>query len=461
MIASSRGMNGVNMKRKLFRTVALALLGVLLSISLVSCMDAPKSAYDVAVDNGFVGTEEQWLASLKGQDLDIMDIYEAAVENGAYTGGDFLTFLTDFLKLDSEMIADAIVKYQEKDTSHVSALPLLSSVSIVCPGSLISGGGKTGSGVILSLEKNAGDAYIITNYHVVMQQNTVNSAPHSAIYVYLYGDAQNTQNAISARYIGGSYSYDIAVLRITDSDRLRDSAAVPVHVEDSETVVAGADAIAIGNAAGLGISVTRGIVSIDSKLVNVAEKAIYQRLIQIDTPVNEGNSGGGLFNSSGKLIGIVSAKMSEDGVENIGYAIPSNIAIRAANRIIKDFESVNTGFTVNPVSLKVARLGIEMSVSGAHAVYDIDRDVTYLTETVEIASVSLGSLAKANGLRAGDILVSIDVDGTTIPIVRDFSFRDALLLCNVNSTVTVTFTRNGVLQSVSFKTPTSEFSTIA
>ncbi len=448
------------MKHHIMKVFSLVLLLTIALLSLVSCFDEPKSAYDVAVSNGFVGTEEQWLASLKGQDLDIMDIYETAVANGAYSGnGDFLTFLTDYLKLDSDMIAKAILEYQAKDTSQVTALPLLSSVSIVCPGSIANGGGTTGSGVILSLEKNAGDAYILTNYHVVMQKNAANASPYERIYTYLYGDTQTAQNAITAHYIGGSYSYDLAVLRISGSDRLRTSSAVPTAIADSETVVAGADAIAIGNGAGLGISVTRGIVSIDSKLVQVSNGQATQRLIQIDTPVNEGNSGGGLFNSSGKLIGIVSAKMAEDGVENIGYAIPSNIAIRAAKRIISDFEAVGSTAFINPVSLKVVQLGVEMEVSDAHAAYDIEHQVTYLTETVKVKSVTLGSLAKANGLLVGDILKSIDVDGTTIEVRRDFSFRDALMLCEPGSTVTITVMRDNLLKTITFKTPVSEFTT--
>ncbi len=437
------------MKHTVIKVISLLLLITMLSIPMVACFDEPMSAYDVAVKNGFVGTEEQWLASLKGQDLDIMEIYEAAVRDGSYTGdGDFLTFLTDYLHLDSEKIAEAILASQEKDTSYITALPLLSSVSIECTTNRSS---AVGSGVFLSVEKNSGDAYILTNYHVVMQQNLPNAAAHSTIRVFLYGDREDASNVINARYIGGSYDYDLAVLRVKSSERIKSSSVVPVRVADSDRVVAGADAIAIGNGAGLGISVTRGIVSIESKQVRVSQDSeATQRLMQIDTPVNEGNSGGGLFNANGELIGIVSAKVEEEFVENIGYAIPSNIAVRLANRIITEFEATGgaSSLLMNPVTLRKMELGIDVATVNTHAVYDLEREVTYITETVKVASVVLGSAAKTMGLQTGDIIQSVEVDGTLIEVTRDFSLRDALLLCNVGSQLTITVERGGAVRAL-------------
>ncbi len=441
------------MKQKL-RIWGLLLSVLLIVMLLISCGEEPKSAYDVAVENGYVGTEEQWLASLKGQDLDIMDIYAAAIADGKYTGdGDFLSFLEEYLHLDSEMIAEAILKYQDKDTSRITALPLLGSVSIQCSSSSIGTGGGTsaGSGVILDIDKTGGDAYILTNYHVVMRSNSANASPHSAISVFLYGDKVAAASAIQAKYIGGSFNYDIAVLKVTNSDKIRSSNALPVSVGNSDDIVTGADAIAIGNGAGLGISVTRGIVSIDSKMVRVTAEGESQRLLQIDTPVNEGNSGGGLFDSDGKLIGIVSAKMEEENVENIGYAIPSNIAVRAAKRIIADFEKLNNNtYLITPTSLNVVRLGIEMTASDAYASYDMERGVTYITETVTVSKVEYGSLAATAGFRAGDVIKTITVDGTEIEVLRDFTFRDALLLCNTASKVTVKIMRGETAHTLTF-----------
>ncbi len=435
------------MKHSIIRISSLLLLLALLSLSLVACFGEPESAYDLAVKHGFVGTEEQWLASLKGQDLDIMDIYEKAVADGAYTGdGDFLSFLTEYLKLDSEEVAAAILASQSKDTSYSVALPLLSSVSIECASSTV--GGKlsaVGSGVLLSIEKNTGDAYILTNYHVVMQQNLAGSQVHSSIQVFLYGDSRTASNVINAKYIGGSYDLDLAVLRVRNSDRIRNSSVVPISVADSDGVVAGTDAIAIGNAAGLGISVTRGIVSIDSKKVRLhSDDADTQRLIQIDTPVNEGNSGGGLFNADGKLIGLVSAKVADKDLENIGYAIPSNIAVRAAQRIIKDFEASGgaSSSLVNPVPLRYVYLGAQTVTEDTHAVYDIERNITYITEKVKISGIALNSAAKSLGLQTGDIVKSVNVDGTELAITRDFTFHDAMMLCNIGSTLSITVERS-------------------
>ncbi len=453
------------MKTFSVKLLSLLLISVMLCFALVSCGEDPKSAYDIAVDNGYVGTEEQWLASLKGQDLDIMDIYEAAIADGAYTGdGDFLSFLTEYLKLDPEEVAAAILESQMKDTSSIVALPLLSSVVIECSSSSLSGRtAAAGSGVLLSIEKNTGDAYILTNYHVVMQENKANSAVHSAIHVYLYGDDNSAENLINARYIGGSYTYDLAVLRVRGSERIKKSSVVPVSIADSNSVVAGADAIAIGNGAGLGISVTRGIVSIESMQVKLhANSADTQRLIQIDTPVNEGNSGGGLFNAEGKLIGIVSAKLDEESVENIGYAIPSNIAVRAAMRIIKDFEatgSANSSLII-PVDLKYLHLGVTIHTEDAHAEYDMERDVTYITEKVKVDTVALNSVAKSMGIRSGDIIKSIQVDDTLISVTRDFTVRDALMLCNSGSSLTITVMRNNTEQTLTYKVVATDLKTV-
>ncbi len=453
------------MKHTGIKILSLLLLITVMSISLISCFEDPKSAYDIAVENGYVGTEEQWLASLKGQDLDIMDIYAAAVADGNYTGdGDFLTFLTDYLHLDSEAVAEAILAHQAKDTAYITALPLLSSVSVECSSSALGGSNSAvGSGVILSVEKNSGDAYILTNYHVVMQSNAPDATVHNSIQVFLYGDTRSAENVISAKCIGGSYTYDLAVLRVKGSDRIKSSSVVPVIPADSETVVAGTDAIAIGNGAGLGISVTRGIVSIESKNVRIhSDSAATQRLIQIDTPVNEGNSGGGLFNAEGKLIGIVSAKVEEVGVENIGYAIPSNIALRAANRIITDFEAGGGADStlINPVDLRYLHLGIEIYTEDTHAVYDMERGVTYIAETVKVNSVTLNTPAKAMGLTAGDIITTVQVDDRVIPVIRDYSLRDALMLCNIGSVISITVQRGGAEHTLTLTVTASHLKTV-
>ena len=167
--------------KRMTKVLAL-LLTLLLCFSLASCFGTTKdqeviSAYDIAVQNGYTGDESSWLASLKGKDLSLSDVYEAAKQEGFE--GDLLAFLKEYLSYDDGDLAEAGVTPASAGISS----SLLASVSVTCTfdyqvsygyGWPYGGGGTTtktatqsGSGIIYSLDKSAGYAYIITNYHVV------------------------------------------------------------------------------------------------------------------------------------------------------------------------------------------------------------------------------------------------------------------------------------------------------
>ena len=443
------------MKQRLSLLLVLLITLCLFSLLLSSCGKEPASAYDIAVKNGFVGTEEEWLASLKGQDLNIYDIYTKAVEEGYE--GDFLSFLTTHLHLDASAVADAIIHYEAKDISKTVAYPLLASVSIQCSSSGLSGDSpkpSAGSGVIYSLDKHAGDAFIITNQHVVAYtDNSSVRRVHQNLSVFLWGDELTSSNLISATYVGGSETYDIAVLKITGSTHLKNSAAMPISVFNSDKVVMGQTAIAIGNAAGQGISVTTGAVSMDSKLVTLSGDR-EQRLMQIETPINEGNSGGGLFDRDGTLIGIVSSKVDSSGVENMGYAIPSNIAIGVADNLISAYQQAGENASV---TLTVADLGITFETGNTWAEYDSEAGVARICEEVTIDSVALFSPAKNAGLRKGDVIVKMTVDGHEIEISRSFSLLDGCLTCRTGSSVTIEYLRDDVTHTATLTLPSTCF----
>ena len=443
------------------KILALFLI-LLLCFSLASCFGTTKdqeviSAYDIAVKNGYTGDESSWLASLKGKDLSLSDVYEAAKSEGF--DGDLLAFLKEYLSYDDGDLADAGVTPASAGISS----SLLASVSVTCTfdyqvsygyGWPYGGGGTTtktatqsGSGIIYSLDKSAGDAYIITNYHVVyyyagMTENHISDR----IKVYLYG-SENESSGIDATYIGGSMNYDIAVLKITGSEILKSSSAVPVTVADSNYLTVGDTAIAIGNAEGEGISVTRGIVSVDSELIQMTAcdnvSTVSYRLLRVDTAINSGNSGGGLFGEDGRLIGIVNAKISSTSVENIGYAIPSNIAIYVADNII---ETCNGTTVTTP---KKCILGITPGASSSRAYFDPETGTTRIRETVYVTGVSSGRLADGK-LKIGDVLQSIVIADQTYEIDRTFIAIDIMLTCRVGDSVTVNYLRDGVAGSVTF-----------
>ena len=341
------------------------------------------------------------------------------------------------------MVADAILGYEGNDISKAVAHPLLASVSLQCSSSGTSGGDAkpaAGSGVILWLDKNAGDAYILTNQHVVAYTDNVSRRQiHQSISVFLWGYELVASNIIRASYVGGSDTYDLAVLKVEGSSLLKNSNALPISSVNSDTLVMGQTVIAIGNAAGQGISVTTGALSMDSKVVNVGGDR-EQRLLQIEAPVNEGNSGGGLFDEDGNLIGIVSSKVESSGVENMGYAIPSNIAIGVAQNILDAYQA-NGGTT--SVSLKVANLGVTLEKGNTWGAYDEEAGVARIYETVTIDSLTITSPLRQVGLKSGDVITKITIDENEIEVLRSHSFVDACLLIREGSQVSITYQRKG------------------
>ena len=305
-----------------------------------------------------------------------------------------------------------------------------------------------GAGVIYQLDKENGDAYIITNYHVVYYSgaNTEDDICDN-IKVYLYGQ-EYEQYAIYADYIGGSQNYDIAVLRVKGSNVLRESNAVAAEFSDSNDVCVLDTAIAIGNPAAIGISATVGSINVDSENLTMTsidgKGRVTLRVMRIDTAINGGNSGGGLFNDTGKLIGIVNAKISDSSIDNIGYAIPSNVAKNVADNIIYYDKQ-------NPDNDCVYRIliGVSVGIASARTEYDTETGKVHKIEDVKIESVTVGGVSDGK-LVAGDIVRSVVIDGITYEIVRTFNVIDVMLNARATSTVTFNVERNGEMISVNF-----------
>lgn len=209
----------------------------------------------------------------------------------------------------------------EKLTSEqVTALAKQSVVEVVTESVSYEGGifGGTyitsgaGSGVIIS-----GSGHIITNYHVIEGTDAEN------ITVTLY-DGQS----FKAEWVRGDAVTDTAIIKINAETA---NAAV---IGRSDTVQAGQEVIAIGNPLGkLGGSVTKGVISAVEREITVDSQTMT--LLQIDASVNPGNSGGGLFNMYGVLIGIVNAKSVAEDVEGIGFAIPIDTAYGVAEDLMQ------------------------------------------------------------------------------------------------------------------------------
>ena len=332
-----------------------------------------------------------------------------------------------------------------------AAKGLRSAVSVVCEFSQTSSGyrpsistySSCGSGVIYRYDASTGEAFIITNYHVVYDPDS-KSEISDYITVYLYG-AENADQGIQAEYVGGSMYYDIAVLYVPANETLTNTDVAAVEVADSNEIAVGSTAIAVGNPESMGLSVSYGIVSVDSEYIDMTAAdnitAVSFRVMRIDAAVNSGNSGGGLYNQSGELIGIVNAKIAASDVENIGYAIPSTLVCAVADNIIDhcygtDCQTVQRGM-----------LGIMVIAANSGMKYDADTGYISILETVQVYEVIEGGLADGI-LESGDILMSISVNDVQLPITRQYHVIDMMLNVRAGDVIKLTIERNGEVMEV-------------
>lgn len=237
-----------------------------------------------------------------------------------------------------------------------------------------------GSGVIITK-----DGYIVTNHHVVDGANKITVRTK---------DGQEYE----ATLIGKDEKTDLAVIKISGDT------FTPAIFGHSSKLSVGDEAIAIGNPLGeLGGTVTRGIISALDREITIDGKTMT--LLQTDTAINKGNSGGGLFNADGELIGIVNAKSSGTSVEGLGFAIP----IDTAKGVIESL--IANGYVTGRPQLGVSMVDITDEMSAFQS------GVSELG--VYVAKVSENSAAAAAGMQVKDRIIS--VDGTEIQSAAELS----------------------------------------
>ena len=312
-----------------------------------------------------------------------------------------------------------------------------------------------GSGVIYKLDREAGDAYIITNYHVVYNANEINENGFSDnITLTLYGMRQN-QYAIPATVIGGSLTYDIAVLRVDNSEVLKNSMAIPATLGDSEEVRVFDEVIAVGNPDGNGMSATEGAVSVESEalqLLGADKKTIITlRVMRVCAAINNGNSGGGLYDSDGNLIGIVCAKLTGADIDNISYAIPINLAVKIAENILRNCDGDTN------LSVKKAFIGITISPISSGLVTDGNGNLI-IVEQISVNEIQETCIT--DRISVGDIINSVTVDGKKTEVTRNYHFIDSLFDAKVGSTVVINITRGGDNFDLTLVIPESAISVI-
>ena len=265
-----------------------------------------------------------------------------------------------------------------------------------------------GSGVIIS-----SDGYILTCAHVVDGASTI---------TVTIGDKDYT-----ATLVGEDTTSDIAVIKI-DADGL-----TPATVGNSDSLKVGQSVMAVGNPLGeLGGTVTGGMISALNRSVTIqgSNSVNTMSLIQMDASVSPGNSGGGLFNMNGELIGIVNAKSSSSDAEGLGFAIPINDAIKVAQELLEN------GYVTGRPYLGITYLAVEDAQTAAQL--GVNAYGVYVVEVVK------GGPAEKAGLQAGDRIVS--VDGTEIASKDDLG--TLMQKHAAGDTLSITIAREGQMQTV-------------
>lgn len=261
-----------------------------------------------------------------------------------------------------------------------------------------------GSGVILSE-----DGYIITNHHVIEGADSIQVTTSDG-------------TTYDATLVGSDAKSDIGIIKINATGL---NAAT---IGDSSEIQVGDTAVVIGNPLGtLGGTVTNGIISATDRTIKIHNEMMT--LIQTNAAINSGNSGGGLFNGNGDLVGIVNAKdsgMTSSGttIEGLGFAIPINDAMNVAEQLIE-----------NGVVTDRPYLGVVLqTITQASG----DREIgVYITEVVP------GSGAYEAGLAAGDRIIK--ADDVDISSYTDLS--GYIKTKKIGDTIAITVVRDGIEQS--------------
>lgn len=346
------------------------------------------------------------LASCNGNNINIIDnsntteITNAAVvtDNGANGVNGATKLDADYKKTtatyetSSEVVSNSIADTVENIYESVVSIKAFSVSST-----------SAGSGVLFASDESLGLSYIITCFHVVEGASsfTVTIPDYNNGY-----DNITNPNAgeYTAKLVGGYEDQDLAILSIEKT-----GLTYSKIFEDSDALRLGSDVICIGNPLGtLPGSVAKGVVSYVNRPI---AKDTYQtiNLIQTDVAINSGNSGGGLFNASGALIGIVNGKYSSSSIEGLGFAIPSNTVLSTVDSILKTAE-----YDVNNKEWKTGyvegdfEFGFTISLGTKSESYGFGR--TTYTYVLYISSVDTNESYSGINLKTNTVISSIVVN---------------------------------------------------
>ena len=462
--------------KKLFSLLLIIVMAF--SISLGGCMsqDDDKTVYVVSITSTGTSANNENVFKVSysdgtynyftikngsngedGQDVSIDDIYQKycdEVEEISYA--DFLTiyFGTTDIQIPEIDASKAIAK-------NVSSIMTIYATDYIASGTGYKTSIGAGTSVIYKIDSDY--VYAITNYHVVYNNTSKRIAKFFNCYLYgsedtpvitgttdpktgyeviNYGDY-----AVEFEYVGGSASHDLALIRASKEDVLSINPIISA-VTFAKDYNVGQTAIAIGNMEGMGLSVTQGIISVYSEQVIFPPDGTtrYYTCLRFDGAIFHGNSGGGLFNAQGELIGITNGghlngqnKDGDDIGTSINYALPCYNVESVIDNI---YYHANDGDdTTNGV--RIPRLGVTVQAFNTKYVYDEELGYGRVTDDVKVTEVTVGG-AVSEIFEVGDKLLSLTINSTEYKVNRYNDIGAILLKAKANDVLTFKFIRNDV-----------------
>ena len=318
-----------------------------------------------------------------------------------------------------------------------------------------------------------GDHVIGTHTYYYLDKSAVQPAPIQTHFlnsygVYLYG-YQSAEYELSASFVGGSADNDIAILKVernksANNERLFNGNYKAVDLGDSKDLDEGETVIAVGNPLlvdtsnvndkgsaetyvnslkssyvdALCLTATSGDVSAISEYTKFqslldSTKAVDMRLIRVSSAINAGNSGGGLYDAGGRLVGIVNGKIVSEEYDNVGFAIPVNIAARLADRIIAECDGIKTRIS----ALQATTSSLGFSVENGQSDYHYQGGSWTRERNIIVKEASASAVLL--GIETGKIIsaVSFNDDTTKYRLLEFYDLNDILLMASKTETTKI------------------------
>lgn len=427
-----------------------------------------------------------------GQNATAYDYYELAKTVEGQENMTIEEFLQKYLSYTKEELEKEFAPQRNANYSLLSAVSILTGFT--CKEGWINYNVVySGSGVIVDIDKENGDAYVVTNCHVVYNDAAVTHISKD-IRLYLYGQdtrdvnytLQSTQviknsdiyntvisgdedYCIKASVVSASVENDIALLRVKGSEVLKNSNAVAAEFEESDDVYVKEEVYAIGNPEGDGMSVTSGTITKDSQIIqlNLSDKYSNSesefrdyRVIGTDAAINGGNSGGGLFSSrTGKILGIVNSKNVGEEFDNMGFVLPGSVVKRLWVLMRDNFESKGGNTYASTTGVDCVVFPATCAAKSTGAYWDNEKNVTVIEEKVTVTSNK--QLSEGNEFKISDVITHIKISDKAGKVCEDrdvtrvYHLKDTLISARAGYTVEITVSRGGESVVVTYTATTS------